>query len=249
MKTTHYLRFLSLLVLVAMVGSVLLHAADDSTMPAAKDPKQALNEQISDAANAYSALQSKASSAVPDWVVSQAKGVIIINRWSGAVGIGATGGYGIGMKKTTNGRFSAPAFYTLAGASLGLQVGGNKTNTIAFLMSDKALQTLTDSKFMWSGNVRAVAGSHSASDSSANDIADVILYQQSSGLDVGAAVNGTKLAVDDESNRKYYDNPTLTPAEIFNGRVGVPDPAKPLLDVLNKQAGFSVPPAPINSQK
>jgi len=245
MKTIKHIRMLSSLVLVAVATSVLARAADDS----AKDPKQAINQQISDAANAYSALQGNVSSAVPDWVVSQAKGVIIINRWSGAVGVGATGGYGIGLKKTTNGRFSAPAFYTLSGASLGLQVGGNKTQTIAFLMSDKALQTLTDSKFIWSGNVRAVAGSHSASDSSANNIADVILYQQSSGLDIGAAISGTKLAVDDESNRKYYDNPSIAPGDIFNGRVAIPDPAKPLIELLNKQAGFLLPPPPINPQK
>jgi len=249
MKTINYFRLLLSLALVAAASSVLAHAADDSPKEAAKDPKQAINQQISDAANAYTALQSSASSAVPDWVVSQAKGVIIINRWAGALGVGATGGYGIGLKKTANGRFSAPAFYTLAGASLGLQVGGNKTQTVAFLMSDKALQTLTDSKFIWSGNVRAVAGSHSASDSSANNIADVILYQQSSGLDIGAAINGTKLALDDDSNHKYYDNPTITPTEIFNGRVAMPDPAKPLVELLNKQAGFLVPPAPINPQK
>jgi len=232
-----------------MTGSVLVHASDDDEKASAKDPKQILNQQISDAANAYSAMQSNGNTSIPDWVVSQAKGVIIINRWSGALGVGATGGCGIGMKKTTNGRFSAPAFYKLAGASLGLQVGGNKTQTIAFLMSDKALQTLTNSKFLWSGNLRAVGGSHSASDSTANNISDVVLYQQSSGLDVGATVAGTKLSIDDDSNEKFYDNAMIMPADIFNGHVAVPDSAKPLIEALNKQAGFMVPPAPANAGK
>jgi len=202
---------------------------------APKDPKIALNKEISDATNFYNTQQNDPKTAIPNWVVSESKGVIILTRVSGALIVGGTSGTGIGMNKAANGKFSAPAFYTLGGASIGLQVGGGTTRTIAFLMSDKALNTLTDSKFVWSGNVRAVAGDQSATDTTADNKADVILYQQSSGLDVGAAVAGTQVAIDNDGNHQFYDSSTITPAEIFAGKATTPDSVKPLQGVLNKQ--------------
>ncbi len=202
---------------------------------APKDPKIALNKEISDAATFYNLQQSDPKTAIPNWVVSEAKGVIILKRVSGALIVGGTSGSGIGMNKGTNGKFSAPAFYSLGGASIGLQIGGGTTRTIAFLMSDKALNTLTDSKFVWSGNVRAVAGDQSTSDTTTDNKADVILYQQASGLDVGATVAGTQVSIDNDGNHKFYDSATITPAEIFAGKGTVSDAAKPLQGALNKQ--------------
>jgi lipid-binding SYLF domain-containing protein len=219
--------------LVALaLGATYVFAAGD----AAQDPKLDLNKEICAAANFYSSQQSNVTTAVPDWVVSQAKGVIIITRVSGALIVGGTSGTGIGMNKGADGKFSAPAFYTVGGASIGLQIGGGTTRTIAFLMSDKALNTLTDSKFVWSGNVRAVAGDQSSQSTTTNNKADVILYQQSSGLDVGATVAGTQVSIDTAGNQNYYDSAATTPTTIFAGQITTPDAAKPLLAVLDKQA-------------
>ena len=228
---THRYQTLQFGLVALLLSAAFIYAADD----AAKDPKLALNKEISIAANFYSAQQSDPKTAIPNWVVSQAKGVIILNRTSGAIIVGGTSGSGIGMKKNADGKFSAPAFYALGGASIGLQIGGGNTQTIAFLMSDVALNTLTDSKFVWSGNVRAAAGDQSTQKTTTDNKIDVILYQQSTGLDAGAAVAGTQVAIDNDANRKFYNDPLITPAQIFAGKVKVPDAAKPLLDVLNKQ--------------
>jgi len=233
MKSQSYPDLFRHLAFAAMALGASLIWADDSI---SKDSKAVLNQQISEASVAYSGMQSKPETSIPDWVVKQAKGVIILNRWSGAAGVGVTGGSGIGMKKKTDGSFSAPAFYTIGGASVGVQLGGGKTTTVAFLMSDKALNTLNDSKFVWSGNVKAVAGDQSNQGSTVNNAADVILYQQSSGLDVGATVAATQVSVDNESNRKFYDNVSITPEDIFSGKVKAPDSVKVLTDTLNKQA-------------
>jgi len=232
MKTHRHFNLLFRLGFAVLFLTAAELCADD------RDAIQALNQKIGAAGDFYASLQLQPQTAVPDSVVGAAKGVIIITRWSGAVGVGGTGGSGIGLKKDAFGRFSAPAFYTVEGASLGLQVGGSKTQSVAFLMSDKALLTLTDSKFVWSGNVRAIAGPHSAGDSTVDNTVDVILYQQSSGLDVGATVAGTEVAVDNESNRLFYNSPGITPAEIFSGNVSasVPDSAKALINTLNSQS-------------
>jgi len=231
MKIT-YNQKLQLGLAALLLSAAYVFAAED----APKDPKIALNKEISEATNFYNAQQGDPKTAIPNWVVSEAKGVIIMTRVSGALIVGGTSGSGIGMNKGTNGKFSAPAFYTLGGASIGLQVGGGTTRTIAFLMSDKALNTLTDSKFSWSSNVRAVAGDQSTTDTTVDNKADVILYQQASGLDVGATVAGTQLSIDNTGNQQFYDNATITPAGIFAGQVTTPDAVKPLMGALNKQS-------------
>jgi lipid-binding SYLF domain-containing protein len=230
MKTYHH-QAMQLGLVALLLGATFVFAADE----APTDPKVALNKEISAAANFYTLQQSDPKTAIPNWVVTQAKGVIIMTRVSGAVIIGGAGGSGIGMNKGTDGKFSAPAFYTLGGASIGLQIGGGTTRTIAFLMSDKALNTLTDSKFNWSSNVRAVAGDQSAQETTAGNKVDVILYQQSSGLDVGATVAGTQVSVNNDGNHNYYDNATITPTDIFAGKVTTSDAALPLIGALNKQ--------------
>jgi SH3 domain-containing YSC84-like protein 1 len=203
-----------------------------SLMARADYTQEELNKHVGAAAAIYSSLQTKPDTAFPQSVTSNAKGVLIISRWSGAVGIGGTGGWAVGMEKQ-GGKYSAPAFYSIGGGSIGLQLGGGKTETVAFLMSDKALQTLTDSKFVWSGNVRAVAGPKSTSDSTVDNTADVILYQQASGLDAGATVAATSLSVDNASNRTFYSNVTITPEDIFSGKATVPEASKPLCAVVN----------------
>jgi lipid-binding SYLF domain-containing protein len=107
---------------------------------------------------------------------------------------------------------------------------------VAFLMTDKGLTGLTDNKMVWGGDARAVAGPSAASTQTIDDSADVIIYQQTSGLDVGVAFSGVKITTNNEGNRQFYDNPALTPTDIFDGKVTTPDAAKPLIAALNKQS-------------
>ena len=118
----------------------------------------------------------------------------------------------------------------------GLQIGGGNTKFVAFLMTDEGMTGLTDNKLVWGGDARAVAGPSAASTQTIDDSADVIIYQQTSGLDVGASFSGVKISNNNDGNRKFYDNATLTPSDIFSGTVTTPDAAKPLIAALNKQA-------------
>ncbi len=173
-------------------------------------------KQVNDAWAWFDTLQKQPASGVSNSVVSLAKAVVFVDRWSGSAIVGGTGGKAIAYRKASDGTWRGPVFYNVAGGSVGAQVGGSHVRSVAFLMSDKALQTLTDSKFIWSGNLRAVAGNDSAVKTTIDNTVDVILYQTASGLDVGAAVSATKLTPDDDRNRGYYDSTTITPAEIYS---------------------------------
>jgi len=203
--------------------------------PDDKTTKADLDQRVATAVACITALQGKDDTHIPDWVINEAKGVVILHRWSGSILVGGSGGWGLGMKKTASGSFSNPVFYEVAGASVGAQAGASEIDTVAFLMSDKAFKTLIDDKYVWSVNLHAVAGSHSGIASKVSDDIDVILYQKLSGLDVGATLATTKLTFDASSNRIFYGS-DLAPEEIFSGSGKIPDSVKSLIAVLSNPA-------------
>ena len=221
-----------ILCLAPLLAAPGARAADAGNAP----PDPHLTKEIVNAGDFYQMLQLSPDTSIPNLVVAKAKGVMILDSWAGGVVIGGVGGEGIGMKKNADGKFSAPAFYNMGGGSFGVQIGGSNTQLVAFLMTDKGLTGLTDNKMVWGGDARAVAGPSSAATQTIDDSADIIIYQKTSGLDVGAAVSGVKITNDNEGNRKFYNNPSLTPPDIFSGSVKTPDAAKPLIEALNKQA-------------
>jgi lipid-binding SYLF domain-containing protein len=202
----------------------------------AKTIQRKLNEQLSSAADFYQLLEAKPQTDIPNHVVVNAKGILMVNRWSAKVG-GIAGGYAIGMKKMSNGQLSPPVFYSVAGASLGTQVDGEETHAIAFLMSDKAMRILNDDKFTLGGNVTVLAGPTSSSDSTVDNSADVVFYQDANSNDPGSAIAATSVSLDKERTRIFYHNPNITVDDIFAGQAKAPKLSKVIIAYyLNSQA-------------
>jgi lipid-binding SYLF domain-containing protein len=200
------------------------------------DVKQKLEDRIKDAEDFYHSLQSKNETGIPDRVVEHAKGVLVITRWIDAAGAGVAQGYAIGMKKLSDGSFSQPVFYKLDGINSDVQAAGKKTQTFAFLMSDKALSSLNDSSLVWSGNINAVAGGHSVTQTTLDNAVDVMLYQKSAELDVGAAISAVKLTYDLDSNAQYYGKSNISAQVILSGKApAAPVSASVIATSLNRQ--------------
>jgi lipid-binding SYLF domain-containing protein len=208
----------------ALVDTNAIAKPEDNTT------KADLDQRIATAVKFLNTLQGSNDSRIPSWVINQAKGVLFLRSWRGSVLVGGAGGWGIGMRKIAGG-FSNPAFYRLEGASVGAQAGVSEVEIVAFLMSDKSIDTLTENKLVLGGDLHAVAGSHSATASTLN--ADIVLYQQASGLDVGATLAAAKLIIDNSSNRIFYGL-DLTPVQIFASDVQTSDVVKSLTEAFTK---------------
>src|ERR1700756_5345331 len=90
--------------------------------------------------NATTVLQAMVGSKdVPPGVLAKADCVIVLPSVKKfAVGIGGTGGRGPMSCRTGSdfkGKWSAPAMYSIGGASAGLQIGGTSTDYILLIMS------------------------------------------------------------------------------------------------------------------
>lgn len=77
-------------------------------------------------------------------LLDRARAVLIVpSLVKGGFIFGAEGGKGVMLEKTRNG-WSDPAFYTLASASFGLQIGLEQAQVAMLIMSDRALRAFED---------------------------------------------------------------------------------------------------------
>lgn len=119
---------------------------------------------------------------------------------------GARHGDGIAACKENRGdqeRWSSLGFVDLAGASIGAQIGGTKTDLVMLLNNDKAFQALKRGKLTFGTDATAAfQGSH-AQASALNS--DVIVVGKTEGTFAGASLNGAYIAADEEELQEFYD--------------------------------------------
>ncbi len=91
--------------------------------------------------------------------VKKAKAVMIFpDIFKAGLVIGGQGGSGLLLVRDAAKGWSQPAFYTLAEGSLGLQIGGQSSETVFTIMSQKALDAILDNQMKFGGDMSVAAG-------------------------------------------------------------------------------------------
>jgi lipid-binding SYLF domain-containing protein len=167
-------------------------------------------------------------------LLRRARAVMVVPELSkGGLIIGGMGGGGVLLTKDAKGVWSFPAFYSLGGATFGLQAGFQNAKIVFFVMSDKALQRWLRSEFKFGaqdGVAVWVHGSEGPNNRSSQG-ADVIAWAYASGAYAGITLEGTSVKFDEGDNRGYYG--TLYSAEEIVVRRVVTNPhANPLRAAL-----------------
>ncbi len=173
-------------------------------------------------------------------LLKKAEGVFIAPQvLKGAFIVGASGGNGVLLvrdKKT--GQWSEPAFYTVGGASVGLQIGGQASEVILLLMSDRGTTTLLSNSLKLGADAGVAAGpvGMGVSAATANISADVLSFSRSKGLYGGVSLDGAVIAVRQGLNDAYYGK-SVTPSDIFVLHDVRNPQAKALIEDVSKSAG------------
>ncbi len=124
---------------------------------------------------------------------------------------GGSGGRAIVFARNeATGRWTGPAFYNLAAASVGFQAGIQVSETVTLVMSQKALDTLLASSAKLGGDLSVAAGPVGAG-TNADITSDFIAYSRSKGVYGGLNLEGSVVSVADNWNRAYYGTGVLPP--------------------------------------
>src|SRR3954468_23158037 len=118
--------------------------------------------------------------------VKKAKAIMIFpDIFKAGFVIGGQGGSGLLLVRDAAKGWSQPAFYTLAEGSLGLQIGGQSSETVFTIMSQKALDAILDNQMKFGGDMSIAVGPIGkgiGGNTTTNLSADVYTFSKTSGL-------------------------------------------------------------------
>ena len=145
----------------------------------------------------------------------QAKGVLIAPQVAKAGFIlGGSGGRAVVLARDPKtGKWSGPAFYTLATASIGFQAGVSVSEMMALVMTDKGLRALLATSVKLGPDASIAAGPVGAG-AKADIVSDLVTYSRSKGVYGGVNFDGTAVTVSDDWNKAYYGKP-VQPSDIL----------------------------------
>jgi lipid-binding SYLF domain-containing protein len=155
--------------------------------------------------------------------------------------VGGRGGSGVISRRVTGG-WSAPAFFKMGGASVGLQIGASKTDLILLFMNESALRGLLEDKLEIGGEASAAAGPVGRSASATTNLtldAGILSYSQSKGAFVGLELKGAVVNPDNNLNEALYG---LKAREILTGanKVNMADVLPGVIVFPNALARYSI---------
>lgn len=150
--------------------------------------------------------------------IRRAKAVMVVPQLlkAGLI-IGGEMGDAIVLSRTSGGGWSSPAFYSLAGGSIGLQAGAEAKQIIIAVMTDKGLNELMTNQFEVGADASIAVGTvgGGAGVSSVGSLkADMVAFSRSKGLFGGGSLDGTMIRPHAEQNAAYY-GAGATPRQIL----------------------------------
>ena len=208
-----------LLVFIAIAFLVnvtpLAHAQTSRERNAKKS--RAAAAQSDKAARVFSQIMATRERSIPRDLLDRAEAVAVFPGVikAGFI-VGGRGGSGVISRRVANG-WSAPAFFDLAGGSIGLQIGASSTDFILLFMNENAVESLLGDKFEIGGEGSVAAGPVGRSASASTDVrlnAQILSYSRSRGAFAGLELKGVVIKPDNEDNLQVYG---MTARDILTG--------------------------------
>src|SRR5919107_3014848 len=163
------------LILAAVLGAVALGAA---TFPARMHARQEERQRVAtrptpnaspkqqreaakkseSASEVFEQVMGAPDRSIPRQLLDRAEAVAVFpGMLKAGFVVGGRGGSGVISRRVTGG-WSAPAFFKMGGASLGLQIGASSTDFVLLFMNPEALKGLLEDKLEIGGEGSVAAG-------------------------------------------------------------------------------------------
>lgn len=201
--------------------------------------ESAETKRVRDAATAFGEIMGAKDNAIPSAILEKAEAIAIFpgTLRAGFI-VGGMRGRGI-ISARNDGRWSAPAFLTLTGGSLGLQIGGQAADLVLVIRDRRGLENLVANQFKLGADAGVAAGPVGREAQAATDVqmrAQILSYSRARGLFAGVTVNGSTVRQDRDANERFYGRRLETKEIVFGPAPGDPPPVAAWLDALNRYA-------------
>src|SRR6187402_2355388 len=188
--------------------------------PSAQSPDEA--RRISDSILVLEEMMAAGDKAVPRSILEKAAGVAVFpSLLKGGFVVGGQRGHGIlSVRDKKTGLWSAPAFLTITGGSIGAQIGGQAIDLILVVNNDRGLSQLVQNQFKIGADAGVAAGPVGREAAASTDIqmrAQILSYSRSRGLFAGITLNGSTIRQDRDANERFYTIGYRTGQIVFDG--------------------------------
>jgi SH3 domain-containing YSC84-like protein 1 len=206
-------------------------------LPAVGGDKEKDDETLKNAATVL--LDMVNGGSIPSSILAQSNCIIVLpNVKKVGVGIGGSGGRGAmscrGGDKF-NGGWSAPAMYSIGGASVGLQLGATSTDFVLLVTTEKGVNAVLEDKTKLGSDATAAAGPGATAQASSVGGADIYTYARAKGLFAGVSLEGATLHADKDANERLYGKDSNRRDILRSGKVKTPGAGQPLVDLLESK--------------
>jgi len=157
-----------------------------------------------------------------------------------ALGIG--GSYGAGAlvcRRGGTGSWGGPSMFTVGGANVGFQLGGQATDFVLVVMNAEGAQKLLQSRSKLGTDASVAGGPVGRTAEGATDLqlhAEILTYSRSRGLFAGISLEGQVLKQDNDANARLYGRKVEAKEILFGTSVSPPAAAHDLDAALDKYA-------------
>jgi lipid-binding SYLF domain-containing protein len=185
-------------------------------------------DRVKESATVLGEIMGAPDQAIPTSVLDKAVGIAVFpGTVRGGFIVGAERGRGIlSVRDETTKSWSAPAFLTITGGSLGLQIGVRATDLILVIQNRRGLENLVRNEFKVGAGAAVTGGPVGRDAQAATDIqlrAEILSYSRSRGLFAGATIEGATIKEDRDANGRYYGEKLTTRAVVFDGKAKAPE--------------------------
>jgi len=186
-------------------------------------------QRIQESSTVFGEIMGAPDKAIPNSVLDKAEGIAIFpGTIKGGFVIGAQHGRGIISARVENSRaWSAPAFMSLTGGSIGAQIGAQAVDVVLVIMSRRGLMNLVSNEFKVGADAGVAAGPVGREASAGTDVAmraEILSYSRARGLFAGINLNGSSIRGDDDANKRFYGKALKTADIIFKPIEPLPPP-------------------------
>lgn len=207
-------------------------AADDQAKPSKA------SDRVQAAADVLNEIESAPDSGIPQEILGKAECVAVVpSMLKGGFIVGGKYGRGLASCRTPKG-WSAPAFFTIKGGSVGFQIGAQAVDLVMLIMNNDGMQHLLSSKVALGADASVAAGPvgrHAEGNTDWKMRAQVLTYSRARGIFAGVSLNGAVLKQDKDSTREFYGH-MMTFKAALTGEVEPPAGANAFLTTLAKWA-------------
>jgi len=138
--------------------------------------------------------------------------------------VGGRGGRGVASCRTVSG-WSAPAYFTLGGASIGLQIGAQSTDFVMLFMNKGGMDSLLSDEFTMGGDASVAAGPVGRQAGASTDLklnAQILSYSRSKGLFAGLELKGVVVKADKDDMKDVYGAGVTAKEVLKDNKVSAP---------------------------